>query len=117
MKYKVGDEVRIKSLEWYSKNRNPATGLVATDPVFNKGMATYCGRVARIDLVEYNCYVINLDLGLYYWTDDMFEDEPILHQGNDFEPVIINRAIFKTPVSSVKRKPFIKLRARGNVKY
>ena len=42
MKYKVGDKVRIKSLEWYNEN-NIGNGFEIDDVRFDPDMCKYCG--------------------------------------------------------------------------
>ena len=47
MKYKVGDRVRIKSLDWYNENKDEE-GDVRT-AFFNEARSKYCGQVVTID--------------------------------------------------------------------
>jgi hypothetical protein len=79
MKYKPGDKVRIKSLDWYNANKDD-TGRVMFDYIgFCKEMTKYCGEVLTIMTIG------NQDIGSkqkyfmretdYAWgfTDDMIE--------------------------------------------
>lgn len=84
MKHNIGDVVRIKSKEWYEKNRDEDGRLrIDTWIFFISKMAIYCGDIATITnihetLGEYNnivyLYDIDKDGGRYDWTDEMFED-------------------------------------------
>jgi hypothetical protein len=79
MKYKPGDKVRIKSLDWYNSNKDEI-GRVMCDYIgFCKEMTKYCGAVLTIMTIG------NQDIGSkqkyfmhetdYAWgfTDDMIE--------------------------------------------
>ena len=79
MKYKPGDKVRIKSIDWYNENKDE-TGRVMFDYIgFCKEMTKYCGAVLTIMTIG------NQDIGSkqkyfmhetdYAWgfTDDMIE--------------------------------------------
>ena len=72
MKYNVGDRVRIKSLDWYNKNKNE-TNCVDLVVNFTGTMAAFCGKVMTITDIRYNCYCMLEDSGMYYWIDDMIE--------------------------------------------
>ena len=53
LKFKVGDKVRVKSLEWYNGNKD-VNGLVYQDEqgvVFDKTMANLCGKIVQIEEV------------------------------------------------------------------
>ena len=76
MKYKVGDKVRIKSKDWYEKNRNFGRyiGLPLDD--FNYLMAKHCGEIATItEILEDSVYKIGIDKDNFNWTDKMFEED------------------------------------------
>lgn len=74
MKYKVGDKVRIKSLDWYNQNKSYETGNVYLSMSFVANMSQYCGQVATIIQASgRNEYKITLDNGYYIWSDEMFE--------------------------------------------
>lgn len=76
MKYKVGDKVKIKSLEWYSKNKN-GLGHVShydTNNTFVSSMSSYCGMTANITEVEGSHYILDVDNGDWWWQDFMFEE-------------------------------------------
>lgn len=73
MKYKVGDKVKIKSLNWYNTNKNK-DGNVECSVLFTCPMSQYCGKTAIIIHVGFRSYNINLDNGHFFWTDNMFEE-------------------------------------------
>ena len=73
--YKVGDIVRIKSLEWYNKTKDPHQNIQVTGELtFLSSMSKYCGKVARVTHKTACSYRINIDNGLLYWSSYMFED-------------------------------------------
>ena len=78
MKYKVGDKVKIKSLEWYNENKNKLGHVVHNDcnNTFVSSMAAYCGMEANITEVAGSYYILDVDNGDWWWQDFMFE-EPI----------------------------------------
>ena len=79
MKYKVGDKVRIKSLEWYNNSQKSEYGSVKHDDAGNSFvplMRPYCGMEANITEVEGRHYILDIDNGNWFWQDFMFE-EPI----------------------------------------
>ena len=79
MKYKPGDKVRIKSLDWYNKNKDEDGRVYCTYIGFCKEMAKYCGKILTIMTIA------NQDIGTkqkyfmhetdYAWgfTDEMIE--------------------------------------------
>jgi hypothetical protein len=78
MKYKVGDRVRIKSIDWYNENKDK-DGLVIVEPsthVFIPEMLEHCGKIVTIKNVfeDNNCkavyYMKEID---WDWTDEMIE--------------------------------------------
>lgn len=72
--YKVGDKVRIKSLDWYNKNKSRVLGTVYLVVPFIESMSKYCGQVATITkVIAGNVFEISLDNGCNEWSDTMFE--------------------------------------------
>ena len=74
LKYKVGDKVRIKSIDWYNENKNNF-GKVWTSGgqiPFDKCMSKWCGKVMTISHVRADHYTMVEDL-VGYWSDDMIE--------------------------------------------
>lgn len=76
MRYKKGDRVRVKSLEWYNANKNSDGAVIFHDfRIFDDSMSEFCGKVVTID--AYNprgdYYDIKEDGKVNYWSDDMFE--------------------------------------------
>lgn len=77
LKYKVGDKVRIKDIDWYNNEPKDAYGMTwcGRDLVyaygFGKGMVDYCGKVLTVIDASDNVYIME---GLpYCWTDEMIE--------------------------------------------
>jgi hypothetical protein len=79
MKYKPGDKVRIKSIDWYNENKDENCRVLCSYIGFCKEMTKYCGEVLTIMTIG------NQDIGSkqkyfmhetdYAWgfTDDMIE--------------------------------------------
>lgn len=83
--YKVGDRVRVKSLEWYNQNKNKhGEVLLLSGICFSEGMAKYCGNVVTIESFTRNyCYYIK-GCKDYIWDDEMFDglaEEEIVLKG------------------------------------
>ena len=77
MKYKIGDKVKIKSLEWYNQNKNSSGGIDCFYQNFVKGMSMYCGDTATITYVSLYRYTLDIDEGYWAWDDLMFEDDSL----------------------------------------
>lgn len=76
MKYKVGDKVRIKSLEWYEKHHDYRGRIyINSEAFFSSCMVEYCGKEAIIKEVNETSYKIDIDNQFWNWSDGMFEDE------------------------------------------
>lgn len=80
MRYKKGDKVRIKSLDWYNSNKNSEDAIIFKDfHIFDETMSEFCGEVVTIDAYnsQGNCYNIKEDRKVNFWSVDMFEDPAI----------------------------------------
>lgn len=75
MKYKAGDKVRIKSLEWYEKHHDCHGCVGVGSEAFVSSMVEYCGKEAIIKRVNKTSYKIDIDGQYYNWSEGMFEDE------------------------------------------
>ena len=76
MKYKVGDKVRIKSLDWYNENKDVYGNVeISEDYYFKPPMSEFCGKVVVIKYIsnKFKYYDIEEDDGADYWTDEMIE--------------------------------------------
>ena len=76
MKYKVGDKVRIKSLDWYNENKDSGGIVVLSTHVFIPEMSEYCGTIVTIkdafeDIDDNVMYYI--EENDFDWTDEMIE--------------------------------------------
>lgn len=90
MNHRIGDKVRIRSLEWYEANKDEDGKILCLAPsgrkfYFTPELTSLCGKEAFIKAV-----FKQLDAGFYFlqgwegyaFTDDMFE-------GNESEKCII----------------------------
>lgn len=76
-KYKVGDKVTIKSIDWYNDNKDTwgDIGLDYGNVTFVLGMDNYCSKTATIvDIIDGSYYTLDIDKGAWIWSDEMFED-------------------------------------------
>ena len=72
MKYKVGDKVRIKSLDWYNENKDEYGYIDCGSREFFTKMSNWCGKIATIkEICKTNCY--RLEEYDFDWTDEMIE--------------------------------------------
>ena len=72
MKYKVGDKVRIKSLDWYNENKDEYGYIDCGSRAFFTKMSNLCGKIATIkEICKTNCY--RLEEYDFDWTDEMIE--------------------------------------------
>ena len=79
MKYKVGDKVRVKSLEWYDINYADG-GFTIDGNWFDADMSVFCGKVANVKRVSHDFYQLDIDGGEWCWYDWMLEDEPTISE-------------------------------------
>lgn len=93
MKYKVGDKVKIKSLDWYNENKidygtsygaNKIKSYVKCNGCnFLDIMSPYCGKELTVDIAEednnISTYIMKEPAISFKFTEDMIEglvDEP-----------------------------------------
>ena len=89
MKFKVGDKVRVKSIEWYNSKKLDY-GFTINDILFDHEMAEYCGRLAVVEKLGEAYYKIDIDKGEWFWYDWMLEDETQLSntESTGFEKIL-----------------------------
>ena len=76
MKYKDGDRVKIKSIDWYNANKDYEGEIIYEDfSVFDESMSNFCGEIVTIAHVyeKGKYYDIEEDGFVNYWTDEMIE--------------------------------------------
>ena len=73
MKYKVGDKVRIKSLDWYNENKDEGGYINCGSRAFFTKMSDWCGKILTINRVveEFKYYCVSECI--FSWTDEMIE--------------------------------------------
>ena len=99
MKYKVGDKVRIKSLDWYNQNKNEdgdISLIESTNSYYNfiEVMRDFCGKVMTISSVNSYYYDMVEDDGEYFWTDEMTE-RLVERDGKTYPYKIGDRVVLK----------------------
>ena len=74
MKYKKGDKVKVKSLDWYNQNKDDAGIIFCNHICFDEKMTEFCEKTVTI-VAQRNekYYFIMEDNCLSFWTDDMIE--------------------------------------------
>jgi hypothetical protein len=130
MKYKTGDKVKVKSLEWYNENKNEFGEVEVSDNVFTSYMSKFCGSIVTIQDIDLDVYVVKENE--CYWTDDMFEeiaeekttrllitgiifpnkkyaDKVELHLGDDYEIVVEDGRTFVQKKKPQYPKTFIEV--------
>lgn len=76
MRYRKGDRVKIKSLEWYNANKNSEGAVLFNGlRIFDEDMSKFCGKVVTIEAYNgrWHSYDIKEDGKVNFWYDEMFE--------------------------------------------
>ena len=73
LKYKVGDSVLIKSIDWYNKYKDEDGDVSCGEFVFVEGMKKFCSEIMTISEDGGDGYLMLEDNHGYVWTDEMFE--------------------------------------------
>ena len=74
MKYKVGDKVRIKSLDWYNENKDEDGDVPCREYDFVSEMSVFCGKIFTIDVdFEDGTYLMKEDTDGFIFEDEMIE--------------------------------------------
>lgn len=75
MRYKVGDKVLIKSLDWYYEHRDRIGQIDCGNVCFVHNMTIFCEKIVTISsiLPALGAYRIEEDDDEFNWTDEMFE--------------------------------------------
>ena len=74
MRYKRGDRVKIKSLDWYNQNKNEDGFVHCGNRIFDDYMSVFCGSVVTIcGTCPYYGYDVREDMQCRTWTDEMIE--------------------------------------------
>ena len=112
MKYKVGDRVLIKSIDWYNENKTIHGDIWFDNAVFVGGQSLYCGCELTIRLVTYDSYyVIEND---YYWTDEMIEGLVEKETKSKYEDEVTEE-YYSTPKYLVRPNGYQFVDENGNV--
>ena len=72
MKYKRGDRVKIKSLDWYNENKDQHGKVACGYHVFTEDMSKFCGCTMIVCRIS-NLGVMTMGGSASYWTDEMIE--------------------------------------------
>ena len=72
MRYKRGDRVKIKSLDWYNENKDQHGRVACGYHVFTEEMSKFCGYT-MIVCNRTNLGVMTMGGSASYWTDEMIE--------------------------------------------
>ena len=104
-KFKEGDVIRIKSLDWYNNNKdkNGSINVTGYSCSFTKALSEFCGKCFVISKIEgTNFYLNDLSFVFYEWMfePEKYELKPLDITKNSFgtnNPFIFNAA--KKPIS------------------
>ena len=73
MKFKAGDRVRIKSLDWYNENKNQLGRVSCGSKSYTIEMCFFCGKTLTIQAIGLDFYLMEEDNLGYEFTDEMIE--------------------------------------------
>ena len=74
MKYRVGDKVKIKSLDWYNKNKDENREIKFENGVFTTLKSRFLGQIVTIEeITPEKQYILMEDRYKTLWTDEMIE--------------------------------------------
>lgn len=115
MKYKVGDKVKVKSIEWYNENKNNHGRIyISNNVIFQPNMSEFCGSILTIKNINIDMSTYVVEENSYHWTDEMFEEftKEWIYDENDIDSlhevcqsklsaVIIDSNVFKDEIELI----------------
>lgn len=114
LKYKAGDQVRIKSLDWYNKNIKNNGIIICGSESFTHPMSHFCDKVVTIVTIQDDCYRILEDDGDWYWTDEMIEGLAEEENKPEYEDEVTGE-YYSTPKYLVKPYGYEFVDENGNI--
>ena len=113
-KYKEGDRVRIKSIDWYNENKDPKHEYVdcGNGIGFYKHMTEHCGKVMTISEIWDYCY--GMEGHVSAWTDEMIEGLVEEETKPKYEDEV-NGEYYSTPKYLVRPSGYQFIDENGNV--
>ena len=119
LKFKVGDRVRIKSIDWYNANKDengdiPLIETTYSSYNFIEVMRGLCGKVMTISSVYMNSYNMVEDDCEYFWTDEMIECKVDEETKPKYEDEV-NGEYYSTPKYLVRPSGYQFVDENGNV--
>ena len=91
MKYKVGDKVRVKSIEWHEAMDKDDSGCIRYyNGTFIEKMKTCCGKEAVVEWVGKDYYSLDIDKGRWCWYGWTLEDGFEVKKDKDLIPNVLN---------------------------
>lgn len=95
MKYKVGDKVQIKNLDWYNENKDEDGDISCGEYDFVSSMSGFCGKILTIDVdFEDGIYLMKEDNDRFVFTNEMIE-RLVERNGKTYPYKIGDRVILK----------------------
>lgn len=91
LKHKIGDKVKIKSLDWYNTNKSEKGDVLGNedDEVFINEMSEYCNSIATIVEIVDDAYRLNIDNQLFSWSDFMFDESFNTNENMETKEIIL----------------------------
>ena len=94
LKYKVGDRVLIKSIDWYNQYKDEDGVVLCGEFVFLEDMKKFCSETLTILEDVDDGYLMLEDYHGYVWTDEMFE-RLVERNGKTYPYKIGDRVVLK----------------------
>lgn len=83
LKYKVGDKVKVKSLDWYNCYANLVTGSIVYDNnTFMRAMSKYCSCYLTIKKIN-NLNNYEVIENSWQWSDEMLDASSLITSNNN----------------------------------
>lgn len=115
MKFKVGDRVRVKSIDWYEKNKEKDGTIPVTKGIgFSQEMKCCCGQIFTITIKEVLSKTLEfykVEENTWNWCDWMLEDKIVDEVSEKWRDCIILQGYYsyeealQTQSSGVYRLP------------
>ena len=115
MKYKVGDKVRIKSIDWYNENKNKYGNINCGYMPFTSDMSIYCGAVLTICDIKEEFSYYHMKECEYMFMDEMIEGL-VERNGKTYPYKIGDRVILKGK-NRCATITDLKYNSQGNLSY